>query len=80
MESSIVGGQEEGAENINNTFSCTNADNESQSTRKRNLTSIAWKHYKRQKIGKDITATCNYCGKVLKAKPKNGTKPPRTSK
>ena len=69
-----MGGQEEGIESINNTLPCTNADDESQSIRKRSLTYAVWKHYKRQKMGEDVTATCNYSGKVLKAKPKNGTK------
>ncbi|KAL4561102.1 hypothetical protein LXL04_033264 [Taraxacum kok-saghyz] len=40
----------------------------------RRLTSPVWKHFVKRKIGEVDKAVCNYCGKKLSAKSKNGTK------
>ena len=60
----------------NNILPSTNTDIESQSIRKRSFTSTTYKHYKRHKIGEDVTLTCNHSGQVLKENPNNGTKIP----
>ncbi|KAL5572837.1 hypothetical protein UlMin_022435 [Ulmus minor] len=42
------------------------------------LTSTVWAHFKRQKIGDDMKAICNYCSKKLSAGSGNGTSHLRT--
>ncbi|KAL5546103.1 hypothetical protein UlMin_005790 [Ulmus minor] len=42
------------------------------------LTSTVWAHFKRQKIGDDMKAICNYCSKKLSAVSSNGTSHLRT--
>jgi len=39
----------------------------------RKLTSPVWGHFKKQKIDGVDKAICNYCGKKLSAKSRNGT-------
>ncbi|KAL4581550.1 hypothetical protein LXL04_006073 [Taraxacum kok-saghyz] len=57
---------------INNTETFEATDAQADGTNRR-LTSVVWNHFKKAKIEGVDKAICNYCGKKLSGKSKNGT-------